>query len=199
MTIPLSRQDGAWLEFGPSQMEVQRSSASRVRSTRSNLLQKTDGFRIKIAESVGLQPVDQNPVARGAGEDGRAQVYERLPPSAPAGPSDRDRANARSRLPGILKCACFSFAPCGPCRRPGAKLGQPLIVFPSLIRYMRPASPASETRFSPSFLRTTPDKNPRTECCCHPVAFAIASIVAPFDERSNARICVCLLSARSTC
>jgi hypothetical protein len=31
----------------------------------------------------------------------------------------------------------------------------------------------------PSFLRTTPAKKPRTECCCQPVAFTIAAIVAP--------------------
>src|SRR5215475_9885851 len=39
------------------------------------------------------------------------------------------------------------------------------------------------TFFDPSFslrrLRTTPARKPRTECCCQPVAFIIASIVAP--------------------
>jgi hypothetical protein len=34
-------------------------------------------------------------------------------------------------------------------------------------------------RVSPSFLRTTPAKKPRTECCCHPVVFMMAAIVAP--------------------
>jgi hypothetical protein len=41
----------------------------------------------------------------------------------------------------------------------------------------RPCSASSETRFSSSFL--TRDRRRRTECCCHPVTFAIASIVAP--------------------
>lgn len=29
-----------------------------------------------------------------------------------------------------------------------------------------------------------PARKPRTECCCHPVAFAIATIVAPFVDRN---------------
>ena len=32
---------------------------------------------------------------------------------------------------------------------------------------------------SVSFLRTTPARKPRTECCCHPVAFIIAAMVVP--------------------
>ena len=35
-------------------------------------------------------------------------------------------------------------------------------------------------------LRTTPARKPRTECCCQPVAFIIASIVAPVGDCSNA-------------
>ena len=48
----------------------------------------------------------------------------------------------------------------------------------------------SETRLSRSFLRTTPEKNPRTECCCQPVAFMIASIVVPFGcrQKGNHRV-----------
>jgi hypothetical protein len=30
-----------------------------------------------------------------------------------------------------------------------------------------------------SFLRTTPARKPRTECCCQPVSFIIAAIVIP--------------------
>src|SRR5215470_8254085 len=44
------------------------------------------------------------------------------------------------------------------------------------------------TFFDPSFslrrLRTTPARKPRTECCCQPVAFIIASIVAPAGDFS---------------
>src|SRR5262249_8902606 len=44
------------------------------------------------------------------------------------------------------------------------------------------------TFFDPSLslrrLRTTPVRNPRTECCCQPVAFLIAAIVAPAGDCS---------------
>src|SRR4030095_16452644 len=50
--------------------------------------------------------------------------------------------------------------------------------------------------FDPSFslrrLRTTPARNPRTECCCQPVAFIIASIVAPAGDFSIAMTRTCL-------
>jgi hypothetical protein len=46
------------------------------------------------------------------------------------------------------------------------------------------------TFFEPSFslrrLRTTPARKPRTECDCQPVAFIIASIVAPVGDCSIA-------------
>src|SRR6266702_6287520 len=52
------------------------------------------------------------------------------------------------------------------------------------------------TFFDPSFslkrLRTTPARNPRTECCCQPVAFIIASIVAPAGDFSIAITPACL-------
>jgi hypothetical protein len=41
-----------------------------------------------------------------------------------------------------------------------------------------------ESSFSFSFLRTTPARKPRTECCSQPVAFIIAGIVAPSGDRS---------------
>ena len=40
-------------------------------------------------------------------------------------------------------------------------------------------------------LRTTPARKPRTECCCQPVAFAIAAIVAPVGDCSIASIRDC--------
>src|SRR5712672_3255453 len=64
------------------------------------------------------------------------------------------------------------------------------------MRYTRPLSVDSETRFSPSFLRTTPARKPRTECCCQPVAVMIAAIVAPAGVRSIATIRLCLVSGR---
>src|SRR5260370_23393466 len=44
---------------------------------------------------------------------------------------------------------------------------------------MRSSPTLSETRFSLSFFLTTPAKKPRTECCCHSVAFTIAAMVVP--------------------
>src|SRR4029077_14639761 len=36
-----------------------------------------------------------------------------------------------------------------------------------------------DSSLSLSFLRTTPAKNPRTLCCCQPVALTIAAMVVP--------------------
>src|SRR5712672_2544381 len=49
----------------------------------------------------------------------------------------------------------------------------------------------------PSFLRTTPAKKPRTECCCQPVAFMIVAIVAPLGWLSSAITAACLEVARA--
>src|SRR5467141_4531878 len=54
-------------------------------------------------------------------------------------------------------------------------------------------SVCSETRLSPSFLRTTPARKPRTECCCHSVAATRDAIVAPADVRSIAMMRACLV------
>src|SRR5882757_5329082 len=64
------------------------------------------------------------------------------------------------------------------------------------MRYTRPPSPASDTRLRPNFLRITPARKPRTECCCHPVAVIIAAIVVPDGARSISITCACLLSVR---
>src|ERR1700681_4441641 len=61
------------------------------------------------------------------------------------------------------------------------------------MRYRRPLSVCSETRLSPSFLRTTPARKPRTECCCQSVAVMIAAIVAPAGDRSIAMMRACLV------
>src|ERR1700730_15838658 len=54
----------------------------------------------------------------------------------------------------------------------------------------------SDIRVKPSFLRTTPAKKPRTECCCQPVAFMMAAIVVPLGCLSRARMASCLVSRR---
>src|SRR6266478_4682457 len=51
---------------------------------------------------------------------------------------------------------------------------------------MRSPSAFSDVSVKPSFLRITPAKKPRTECCCQPVAFMIAGIVAPLGWLSSA-------------
>src|SRR5438552_7798311 len=66
------------------------------------------------------------------------------------------------------------------------------------MQYTRTLSVCSETRLRPSFLRTTPARKPRTECCCHSVAVMIAAIVAPAGVRSIARMRACLVSGRVT-
>ena len=50
-------------------------------------------------------------------------------------------------------------------------------------------------RFRPCFLRTTPARKPRSECCCQSVAVIKAAIVVPAGERSIARMRACLVSA----
>src|SRR5262249_39029101 len=54
----------------------------------------------------------------------------------------------------------------------------------------------SDTSVNPSFFRTTPAKKPRTECCCQPVAFMMAAIVAPLGWLSRARTASCLVGLR---
>src|ERR1700738_878316 len=56
---------------------------------------------------------------------------------------------------------------------------------------MRSPSTLSEASVKPSFFLTTPAKKPRTECCCQPVAFMIAAMVAPFGSCSIARTADC--------
>src|SRR6266436_10289819 len=61
---------------------------------------------------------------------------------------------------------------------------------------MRPPLVFSDVSVNPSFLRTTPAKKPRTECCCHPVAFVIAAIVVPLGCLSRPRTVSCLVPPR---
>jgi hypothetical protein len=61
---------------------------------------------------------------------------------------------------------------------------------------MRSPSAFSDVSVKPSFPRTTPAKKPRTECCCQPVAFMMAAIVAPLGCLSRVRITSCLVPPR---
>src|SRR5215470_19118558 len=59
------------------------------------------------------------------------------------------------------------------------------------------------TFFDPSFslsrLRTTLARNPRTECCCQPVAFIIAGIVVPAGDCSMAMTRDCFEPGSALC
>jgi|SRR5262245_16620515 len=66
--------------------------------------------------------------------------------------------------------------------------------FPAATRYVRSLPTFSDVSIKPSFLRTTAAKKPRTECCCHPVAFMIAAIVAPLGCLRSPTTVSCLVS-----
>ena len=77
-----------------------------------------------------------------------------------------------------------------------AAFGFDLVGLSTATRYMRSPSAFSDVSVKPSFLRTTPAKKPRTECCCHPVAFMIAAIVVPLGCLSSPRTVTCLVPPR---
>src|SRR5262245_38044109 len=57
---------------------------------------------------------------------------------------------------------------------------------------MRSPSILPDCNVRPSFLRTTPARKPRTECCCQLVAFMIPAIVVPLGWLSSAITVACL-------
>src|SRR5215471_11818849 len=65
------------------------------------------------------------------------------------------------------------------------------------IRYRRsPESVLSEVMLRSSFFLSVPDRAPRTEWACQPVAFCISARLAPCGRRSNSMTLACLLPAR---
>src|SRR5215204_5206715 len=64
---------------------------------------------------------------------------------------------------------------------------------------MRSPSTFFEASLSLMRLRTTPARKPRTECCCQPVAFIMAAMVAPEGDCSNAITCDCFEPGSSPC
>src|SRR3954447_7923000 len=54
----------------------------------------------------------------------------------------------------------------------------------------------SEESVSPSFLRTTPARKPRTECGCHPAACMIAATVTPPGRLSRDSTVACFDGGR---
>src|SRR5258705_1269795 len=109
---------------------------------------------------------------------------------------DRDRADARSR-PQQAFWSTYDHCDVSSASHQAACLARPTATgeaLPSLMRSTRPLSVCSETRLSPSFLRTIPARKPRTECCCHSVAATRDAIVAPAGVRSIAMMRACLVS-----
>ena len=62
----------------------------------------------------------------------------------------------------------------------------------------RSSSPLTDVTVSPIFLPMVPDRNPRTECGCHAVAFIYSLAVAPPGRLSRSRILAVLLPLRAT-
>ena len=50
---------------------------------------------------------------------------------------------------------------------------------------------------NPAFLPTAPDRNPRTECACQPVAFMSSFRLAPPERLSSSRTLAVLLPVRA--
>ena len=73
-------------------------------------------------------------------------------------------------------------------RRFGRGRREPVLRPPAapVIRYTLTPSTLSESSVSLRRFRTTPARKPRNECCCQPVAFIIASMVAPLGDCSTA-------------
>src|SRR5260370_22990519 len=67
-----------------------------------------------------------------------------------------------------------------------------------LTEYVRsPSSPFVDDTAIPIFLPTVPDRKPRTECGCHPVAFISSFEVAPPGRLSRSRTLAVLLPSRA--
>jgi hypothetical protein len=60
-----------------------------------------------------------------------------------------------------------------------------------------PTSPFVEMTSRPIFFRIVPDRNPRTECGCQPVAFISSLDVAPPGRFHRSRIVAALLPSRA--
>src|SRR5256885_7449358 len=87
----------------------------------------------------------------------------------------------------------------GPVLPHGYALGTPAAsaeFLPATIRYTRSPSVFSDSSRSPSFLRTTAAKKPRTVCGCQPVEPMTVAIVAPFGPRNSASTRACFEFAR---
>ncbi len=110
----------------------------------------------------------------------------------------RSRPRRRAISSSNASVLCAGAEPESPhrIRPPGATLRQVRAPLHRSGRYDRPRG-SPKLRVRPSFLQTTPARNPRTECCCQPVVCIIASIVAPAGDRSIARTRACLLLVRT--
>src|SRR5205823_2047191 len=116
-------------------------------------------------------------------ESRRRRASEHQPPAAPkrmkgARAQPLDLSLDRSRLRRLMT---HDYA-----------LGAaPVWPVPAAIRYTRGPSTFSERSLSPSFLRTTAARKPRTECGCQPVLCMMPAMVAPLGRLNSpiTRIC----------
>src|SRR6266436_373792 len=174
--------------------------------------------------ALAMKPAGQDPATRPSGLVEPSHTTAQLPPKSqsfldhliagfwPTGSSNNpdaaeqsantapSRAPGASRLAQVLRCSGVmsrkhsrtSIAYRSPKQSDRARDGRGVDAGSGVVDARR-----KKTRVRPSFLRTAPAKNPRTECCCHPVSFMIAAIVAPCGRLSSAIMLACLVSARA--
>src|SRR5437868_3294194 len=120
----------------------------------------------------------------------RRRSSEHHPPAPPKGIKGK-RADARDL--GLDRRRV------GPALPHGYALGTPAASAEFLlatIRYTRSPSVFSDSSRSPSFLRTTAAKKPRTVCGCQPVECMIVAMVAPLERLNSPSTRACFEFAR---
>src|SRR5205807_3290721 len=139
-------------------------------------VQESQAFPIKAAEGLLLQAASHRSPQQVLAQSRRRCSSEHHPPAPPKGikwkrPDARDLGLDRGRV--------------GPVLPHGYALGTAAAsaeFLPATIRYTRSPSVFSDSSRSPSFLRTTAAKKPRTVCGCQPVEPMTVAIVAPFGR-----------------
>ena len=152
-------------------------------------VEKAPALAVQVTEVIGLQPIGQH-----AEEEMPGQVRGRLPPEHVPPPGTK-RANveiAQARdldIERLLVRCCrtdfYAWHVGQAARRLDAAEALGGCIRLRCGRYDCHRT-FSEFSFNFSFLRTTPARKPRTECCCQPVACIIAAIVVPAGDCSIA-------------
>src|SRR5438094_3558159 len=102
---------------------------------------------------------------------------------APVAPKRVKRKRAQMRNLGLDRGRVCRVPPQGYAL--GTLVASPAAL-PATIRYTRSPSVFSDSRLSPSFLRTTAAWKARTVCGCQPVERVTVAIVAPLGPQSSA-------------